>query len=98
MESKQMKVLSLPQPWATLIVRGVKRICIQPFATTYRGAIQIHASKVMHCGMLADERRQYLARVAELVPDMPDFRDLEFGSIIGEVEVAHVLDDPDVKD
>src|SRR5690348_5008438 len=39
-----MKVLSLLQPWASLVVTGHKRIETRSWNTKYRGEILIHAS------------------------------------------------------
>lgn len=39
-----MKVLSLLQPWASLVVLGHKRIETRPRNTSYRGQLLIHAS------------------------------------------------------
>lgn len=40
-----MKVISILQPWATLIVIGAKKIETRSWNTKYRGEILIHASK-----------------------------------------------------
>ena len=40
-----MKVLTLIQPWATLIALGEKRIETRSWRTNYRGTIAIHAGK-----------------------------------------------------
>lgn len=42
-----MKVVSLKQPWATLIALGEKSIETRSWATKYRGEIAIHASKTI---------------------------------------------------
>lgn len=42
---KQLKVLSLLEPWATLVALGVKRIETRAWATSYRGEMFIHSSK-----------------------------------------------------
>lgn len=39
-----MKVISIMQPWATLIVLGHKKIETRSWNTKYRGEILIHAS------------------------------------------------------
>ena len=39
-----MKVLSLTEPYATLIKLGKKKIETRSFKTTYRGELYIHAS------------------------------------------------------
>lgn len=40
-----MKVLSIKEPYATLIANGVKKIETRSWKTNYRGEIFIHASK-----------------------------------------------------
>lgn len=40
-----MKCLSIKQPWASLIVMGLKDIENRNWKTTYRGPLLIHASK-----------------------------------------------------
>ena len=39
-----MKVLSLKEPWASLIAAGVKSIETRSWQTSYRGELAIHAS------------------------------------------------------
>lgn len=40
-----MKVLSIRQPWADLIVLGIKKAEFRSWKSPYRGAVVIHASK-----------------------------------------------------
>ena len=40
-----MKAISLKQPWADLIVNGIKDIENRTWKTSYRGKLFIHASK-----------------------------------------------------
>lgn len=40
-----MKALSIKNPWATLIVNGLKEYEFRSWQTKYRGKIYIHASK-----------------------------------------------------
>ena len=39
-----MKVLSIKEPWASLIMNGTKKIKTRSWKTKYRGEIYIHAS------------------------------------------------------
>lgn len=39
-----MKVLTLTQPWATLVAIGAKRIETRSWSTSYRGPLAIHAA------------------------------------------------------
>ena len=41
----RMTVLSLIQPWASLVVIGAKQIEVRKWKTRYRGELLIHASK-----------------------------------------------------
>jgi activating signal cointegrator 1 len=40
-----MKVLTLTQPWATLVAIGAKKIETRSWSTSYRGPLAIHAAK-----------------------------------------------------
>ena len=40
-----MKVLTIKQPWATLIMQGNKRFEFRSWQTKYRGDLLIHAGK-----------------------------------------------------
>lgn len=40
-----MKVISIKQPWASLIINGYKKYEFRTWKTKYRGEILIHASK-----------------------------------------------------
>lgn len=42
-----MKVITIKQPWATLIAKGYKEYEFRTWKTKYRGNILIHAGKVM---------------------------------------------------
>lgn len=42
-----MKVISIKQPWATLILLGYKEYEFRTWKTKYRGEIYIHASKMV---------------------------------------------------
>ena len=39
-----MKVITLSQPWATLVAIGAKKIETRSWSTTYRGSLAIHAA------------------------------------------------------
>lgn len=40
-----MKVITIKQPWATLIMQGYKRFEFRSWQTKYRGDLLIHAGK-----------------------------------------------------
>lgn len=57
-----MRALTIWQPYATLIVCGLKRFETRSWATTYRGPLVIHAAKQWD-----DERLRDADRVSDLV-------------------------------
>ncbi len=78
-----MKALSLLQPWATLVVMGVKQIETRSWSTAYRGPLLIHASRGKAGEIFAYEPpfKKYI----------PDFKQLPFGYIIGKVTLTDVI-------
>ena len=78
-----MKALSLLQPWAALVVMGIKQIETRSWSTAYRGPLLIHASKRKAGEIFAYEPpfKKYI----------PDFKQLPFGYIIGKVTLADVI-------
>lgn len=50
-----MKVLTLKQPWATLVAEGIKKYEFRSWKTKYRGKILIHAG----CGIDKKELDKY---------------------------------------
>jgi hypothetical protein len=56
------KALSIRQPWAHLIVAGIKQIENRTWTTRYRGPLLIHAGQLWHDETIADiERRHRIA-------------------------------------
>ena len=82
------KVLSVRQPWATLLFSG-KPIENRTWATNYRGRLLIHAS----AGMMAEEwtdARLFVARFDRALSDcIPMPSALIRGAIIGEVNLVN---------
>lgn len=72
-----MKVLSIREPWASLIVNGYKEYEFRSWATKYRGDILIHASKVVE--------KEYLSRFEHLNLDYQP------GKIIGMVTITDCI-------
>jgi hypothetical protein len=71
--------LSVRQPWAALIVAGLKTVEVRRWPTRRRGPVLIHAGKV------PDARDEAWARVAT-----PELRELAVlrGGVIGLAEIA----------
>ena len=84
-----MKVLSVKQPWAALLVNGIKDIENRTRRTTFRGRILIHASKAQKSGFIADFLTEEQAKaVCEAKIKDSDFgKSLVRGMIIGSIEL-----------
>ena len=79
-----VKIISVRQPWAWLIVAGYKDIENRTWRTSYRGRLMIHAS-------LATEpedfpmQRQWIETCGIVIPE-----DLPRGAIVGSATLSHV--------
>lgn len=89
-----MKVLSLLQPWASLVVIGAKRIETRSRNTNYRGPVLIHASKrkipellQLQCSWNFDAAFHSLGGTMSPGAKLDFSRDLPFGAIIGMVDI-----------
>ena len=76
-----MKVLSVRQPYASLVICGVKDIENRSWSTTYRGELGIHASKTMTYRALEEDSRL----------DAFELEDLPTGVILGTVILTDCL-------
>ena len=70
-----MKVLTIKQPWATLIMQGNKRFKFRSWQTKYRGELLIHAGKGID--------KETMKRLAKYIP-----KDMPTGKILGKVTVV----------
>jgi len=70
----KMKVLSLKQPWAELILQGKKKIELRKWNTKFRGEFLIHASKIPD----SDAMNKF------------GFDKLPCGFVVGKVELVKV--------
>lgn len=73
-----MKVITLKQPWATLIVAGYKKYEFRSWKINYRGKILIHAGKSFD--------KEDMDRVKHLNLEYPT------SMILGEVEITDCLE------
>jgi hypothetical protein len=69
-----MKILSLQQPWAHLVVSGAKDIENRTWSTSYRGPLLVHASLKVNL----EACRRYRLDPAEL----------ETGGVVGIAEIS----------
>jgi len=75
-----MKALSIRQPWAWLIVNGIKNIENREWPTNYRGPLLIHASKKWD-----QQGYEFILKVMDVwVPSKPHH---VYGAIIGVVDL-----------
>jgi len=82
-----MKVLSLLQPWATLVVIGAKKFECRSWNTEYRGPIIIHAS-----GKKPNRREKLFFREAAYFQKyIVDMDYLPYGALIGKVELKDIV-------
>lgn len=83
-----MKVLSLLQPWATLVVMGVKQYEVRSWQTKHRGALLIHAS-----AKKPTRRERLFFEQADYFRDYIDTMDhLPYGAIIGQVNLVNIYE------
>ena len=73
-----MKVLTIKQPWATLIMQGDKRFEFRSWQTKYRGELLIHAGKSVD--------KEAMKRLAKYLPD-----DIPLGKILGKVTLVDCI-------
>lgn len=73
-----MKVITLKQPWATLVAEGIKQYEFRTWKTNYRGKILIHAG--------AGVDKKDMEKFKDLNLDYPSKR------IIAEVEIEDCLE------
>ena len=79
-----MKILSVRQPWAWLIVAGHKDIENRTWRTSYRGRLLIHASKAMDPEDFPMQRK-WIRESGIVIPE-----DLPRGAIVGAATLSHV--------
>ena len=73
-----MKVLTIKQPWATLIMQGNKRFEFRSWQTKYRGELLIHAGKGID--------KEAVKRLANYLP-----QELPQGEILGKVTLVDCI-------
>ena len=78
LEDNAMKVLTIKQPWATLIMQGYKRFEFRSWQTKYRGDLLIHAGKGID--------KEAIKRLEKYLPE-----ELPFGKILGKVTLVDCI-------
>lgn len=80
-----MRVLSIQQPWAWLIVNGYKPVENRDWNTAVRGDVLIHAGKKYD-----DEGDDYIRRAFPEIP-LPARAQLDVGGIVGSARLVRVV-------
>lgn len=70
-----MKVLTIKQPWASLIMLGYKRFEFRSWKTNYRGELLIHAGKGID--------KEAMKRLQKYIP-----KDMPKGKILGKAKLV----------
>src|SRR6266404_3132831 len=83
-----MKILSVRQPWATLIVSGAKDIENRTWPTRYRGLALVHASLKADDTSSDDIERRFGVRMPSELP---------LGGIVGMTEIVDCVKHSDSK-
>lgn len=83
-----MKVLSIRQPWAWLIVNGHKDVENRTWSTKYRGEVLIHAGKGMTEEEYLDVETFLIFEKPEINLELPPPVDLQRGGIVGVAELV----------
>lgn len=87
-----MKILSIQQPWAWLIVEGLKDIENRTWPTNFRGKFFVHAGKgfddagyyyLLHWGTTPDRKA-----ISDILPTKSDFYR---GGIVGMSEIINCV-------
>lgn len=73
-----MKILTIKQPCATLIMQGDKRFEFRSWQTKYRGDLLIHAGKGID--------KEAMKRLAKYLPE-----ELPYGKILGKVKLVDCI-------
>ena len=74
-----MKIISIRQPWASLIVQGVKPIENRTWPTRYRGPVRIHASLRADSISAAEIEQRFKVRLPSEQP---------LGGVVGITEIV----------
>ncbi len=83
-----MKVLSIIQPWASLIILGHKLIETRCWNTDFRGEFLLHSS----AAKTAESRSYHLDFQQQFYTlQLPKYEDLPLGMIIGKVTLATTI-------
>jgi len=79
-----MKAITICQPWAEMIARGVKRIENRTWPTAYRGPLAIHAGKSL-AWLKRENAAEWIDRYGVALPQAGE---MAFGAFIAVAELV----------
>ena len=82
-----MKVLSLLQPWASLVISGAKKFEVRSWQTAYRGPLLIHAS----ARKPTRREKLFFEKAAWFNQHLENMDWLNYGAIIGQVLLKDIF-------
>lgn len=85
-----MKVITLKQPWATLVAKGIKKYEFRTWKTNYRGELLIHAGKGID--------KEAMGRFAHLNLEYPQSKILAKVDIIDCIELTSSINNKIIKE
>lgn len=87
MKEKNIQAIALWQPWATLLVAGIKKIETRSFYTSRRGRTIIHASKLTETNKRACMQAfmQFYDELKKL--GYEDISQMPLGKLVGELDI-----------
>ena len=83
-----MKAITIKQPWASLIVSGLKDIENRTWKTSFRGRVLIHAGKSVSKNGWREMSQKQIDVAANTNMIGAKFDELPFGAILGSVEIV----------
>lgn len=83
-----MKAITIKQPWASLVVHGIKDIENRSWRTNFRGRVLIHASGSHGRKFSVDLTDAQTKAAFATIAKETMFGNMPFGSVIGSVEIV----------
>jgi len=90
MMKNELKALSIRQPWASLIIWGLKDIENRAWSTDHRGKFLVHAGWNLNKDFAADPRTFFEQLSERVGRDLTKYTDFDFprGGIIGQATLV----------
>lgn len=93
-----MRALSIMQPWASLIVRGIQKVENRSWSTAHRGPLLIHAPKKIDYKFVEDYKEYNEGKIAKRLElhgitmvELLQFSRIQNGGVIGAVNLVKVV-------